>query len=95
MRVTVRFCSIPAQLRGRKSHFGQGPPTSLPFPPSSGEDLRLDGYLEYPHTAQALCIYKHACLLWDSNPVPTAPQSASLTTIPVGQLDDEFDPLLK
>ncbi|GFV77463.1 hypothetical protein TNCV_1069921 [Trichonephila clavipes] len=42
-------------------------PTSLP--PTSREDLRLDGYLEYPHVTQALYIYKHSRLLRDSNPV--------------------------
>ncbi|GFX73925.1 uncharacterized protein TNCV_397361 [Trichonephila clavipes] len=64
---------------------GQGPPTSVPLPPTTREDLRLDGYLEYPHAAKALCIYKHPCLLRDSIPVPTAPQSASLTTLPDGR----------
>ncbi|GFV56045.1 uncharacterized protein TNCV_2266311 [Trichonephila clavipes] len=42
------------------------------LPPTSREDLRLDGYLEYLHTAKALYIYKHPCLLWDLNPGPTA-----------------------
>ncbi|GFT56193.1 hypothetical protein TNCV_129891 [Trichonephila clavipes] len=45
------------------------------------EDLRL-GYLEYPHGAKAQYIYKHPCLLRDLNPVPTAPQAASLTPRP-------------
>ncbi|GFT79092.1 uncharacterized protein TNCV_3094491 [Trichonephila clavipes] len=31
------------------------PPASLPFPSTSREDLLLDGYLEYPHAAKALC----------------------------------------
>ncbi|GFU65523.1 uncharacterized protein TNCV_634461 [Trichonephila clavipes] len=82
MQVTVRFCSVPPQFRGENPWGGQGPP---PLPPTSHEDLRLDGYLEYPHVAKALYIYKHPCLLRDSNPDPTAPQSASLTTITVGQ----------
>ncbi|GFW69435.1 uncharacterized protein TNCV_487841 [Trichonephila clavipes] len=56
------------------SRGGQRPPTSLPLPPTSREDLRLDGHLEYPHATQALYIYKHPCLLRDSNPVPTAQQ---------------------
>ncbi|GFX04610.1 uncharacterized protein TNCV_901381 [Trichonephila clavipes] len=89
MQVIVRFCSVPPQFRGRKPLGGQGPPTSLPLPPTSREDLRLDGYLEYPHAAKALYIYEHPCLLRNSNPVPTAPQSASLTTIPVGRLMTE------
>ncbi|GFU95132.1 uncharacterized protein TNCV_4139161 [Trichonephila clavipes] len=57
----------------------------LSIPPTTGEDMRLDGYLEYPHAAKALYTYKHLCLLRNSNPVPTAAQSASLTTIPVGR----------
>ncbi|GFY24378.1 uncharacterized protein TNCV_1014261 [Trichonephila clavipes] len=56
--------------------------SSLPLPPTSREDLRVDDYLEYLHAAKALYIYKHPCLFRDSNPVPTAQQSASLTTIP-------------
>ncbi|GFX37776.1 uncharacterized protein TNCV_3116261 [Trichonephila clavipes] len=39
-----------------------------PLPPTSREDLPLDGYLEYPHATKALYIYKHPCLPWDSNP---------------------------
>ncbi|GFW33291.1 hypothetical protein TNCV_2859681 [Trichonephila clavipes] len=50
----------------------QEPPTSLPLPPTSREDLRLDGYLEHSHAVKAL--YKHQCLLRDSNPGPTAPR---------------------
>ncbi|GFS97693.1 uncharacterized protein TNCV_2558541 [Trichonephila clavipes] len=57
----------------------------LPPPPTSGEDLRLDGYLEYTHAAKALYTYRHPRLLWDSNPVPTTPQSVSLTTISDGR----------
>ncbi|GFX22733.1 uncharacterized protein TNCV_4838701 [Trichonephila clavipes] len=64
---------------------GQGSPTSLPLPPTSREGLRLDGYLEYPHAAKALYIYKHLCLLRDSSPVPTVQHSARLTTVPVGR----------
>ncbi|GFS87378.1 uncharacterized protein TNCV_422491 [Trichonephila clavipes] len=71
-------------LEGENPGGGQGPPTSLPFPPTTREDLRLDGYLAGPYAAKALYIYKHPCLLQDSNPAPTAPQSASLTTIPWG-----------
>ncbi|GFW81730.1 uncharacterized protein TNCV_2884041 [Trichonephila clavipes] len=57
-----------------KEHPGgdQRPPTSLPLPPTLQEDLWLDGYLEYPPAAKALYIYKHPCLLWNSNPGPTA-----------------------
>ncbi|GFV69102.1 uncharacterized protein TNCV_2929311 [Trichonephila clavipes] len=65
---------------------GQGLPTSLPFPPTSQEDLRLDDYLEYLYAAKALYIYKDLGLLQDSNPGPTAKQTVSLTTIPNGGL---------
>ncbi|GFW54034.1 hypothetical protein TNCV_3828421 [Trichonephila clavipes] len=44
-----------------------------------------------PHAAKALYIYKHPCLLRDSNPVPTTSQSASLTTIPDGRQIMKFD----
>ncbi|GFX79210.1 uncharacterized protein TNCV_4747941 [Trichonephila clavipes] len=64
---------------------GQGPPTCLPFPPTSREDLRLDGYLENPQAVKALYIYKHLCLLRDLNRGSKAQQSVSLTTIPDGR----------
>ncbi|GFV73020.1 hypothetical protein TNCV_1734881 [Trichonephila clavipes] len=48
----------------------QRPPTSFLTPPTSREDLRLNGYLEFPHVAKALYFYKHLCLLRDSNPGP-------------------------
>ncbi|GFV52935.1 ATP-dependent DNA helicase [Trichonephila clavipes] len=48
LQATVRFGSVPPQFRGRTLWGGQSPPTSLPLPPASREDLRLDGYLEYP-----------------------------------------------
>ncbi|GFU52496.1 DUF4817 domain-containing protein, partial [Trichonephila clavipes] len=75
---------------------GQGPPTSLPVPPTSREDLWLDGCLEYPHAAKAFCIYEHPCHLQDSNLEPTAQQSASLTTIPNGRtmLNSETAPVV-
>ncbi|GFX19519.1 uncharacterized protein TNCV_2074281 [Trichonephila clavipes] len=60
-------------LEGGHPDFGEGPTTFLPVPPTSREDLRLDGYLEYPHAAKALYIYKHSCLLRYSKPGPTAP----------------------
>ncbi|GFV26677.1 uncharacterized protein TNCV_4059971 [Trichonephila clavipes] len=85
IQVTVRFGSVPPQFRGRTLWGGQRPPASLLLPPTSRDDLRLDGYLEYPPAMKALYIYKHPCLLRDSNPVPTVQQSASLTTIPDGQ----------
>ncbi|GFV74953.1 hypothetical protein TNCV_1041911 [Trichonephila clavipes] len=45
----------------------QGPPTSFPLPSTKREDLWLDGYLENRHAPKALYIYKHPCLLRDSN----------------------------
>ncbi|GFY30728.1 hypothetical protein TNCV_3118881 [Trichonephila clavipes] len=82
IQVTVCFSSVTPQFRGKTPGGSQRPPTSLPLPPTSLEELRLDGYLEYPHAARTLRIYTHPCLLRDSNPSSTAQQSASLTTIP-------------
>ncbi|GFW51245.1 uncharacterized protein TNCV_3595271 [Trichonephila clavipes] len=45
-----------------------------PLPPTSRKDMRLDGNLEYPHATETLYIFKHSCLVRDSNPGPTAPQ---------------------
>ncbi|GFU67594.1 uncharacterized protein TNCV_1643431 [Trichonephila clavipes] len=42
--------------------------TSLPFPQTSREDMRLDGYLDHPHAVKTLYIYKQSCLLRDLNP---------------------------
>ncbi|GFV85955.1 uncharacterized protein TNCV_203351 [Trichonephila clavipes] len=69
---TVLLDSTPV-LRGEKNPGGgQGPTISLPLPPTSREDLWLDGYLEYLFAAKVLYIYKHPCLLRDSNTGPTA-----------------------
>ncbi|GFX46615.1 transposable element Tc1 transposase [Trichonephila clavipes] len=38
---------------------GQVPPTSVSLSPTTRDDLMLNGYLEYPHIAKALYIYKH------------------------------------
>ncbi|GFW91639.1 hypothetical protein TNCV_4500581 [Trichonephila clavipes] len=56
----------------------------LSFPPTSREDSQLDGYLEYLHAAKTLYIYKHPCLLRESNSGSTTQQSASLTILPDG-----------
>ncbi|GFX17316.1 uncharacterized protein TNCV_3553211 [Trichonephila clavipes] len=74
-----------SNLEGEHPGGGQGHPTSPPLPSTSREDMRLDGYLKYPHAAKALYIYKHPCLLRDSDRVTTAQQSASLTTKPDGR----------
>ncbi|GFV80200.1 hypothetical protein TNCV_1477621 [Trichonephila clavipes] len=41
-------------LEGEHSEGVQRPPAFLSYPPTSREDLQLDGHLEYPHAAQAL-----------------------------------------
>ncbi|GFU94132.1 transposable element Tcb2 transposase [Trichonephila clavipes] len=51
---------------------GQGPPTSVPDPLTSREDLRPDACLEYSHAEKALYICKHPCLLRDSKTCPVA-----------------------
>ncbi|GFX99781.1 hypothetical protein TNCV_258201 [Trichonephila clavipes] len=56
---------------------GQGPATSLLLPPTSREDMLLDGYLEYPHVARALFKHLQTCLHRDSNQSPTVQQSIS------------------
>ncbi|GFV35990.1 hypothetical protein TNCV_2867481 [Trichonephila clavipes] len=76
IQVTVRF---HPSFQGEHSEDGQGPHTSPLFPPTSRENLQLDGYLEYPHATKALRIYKQPCFLRNSSPDPTAQQSASLT----------------
>ncbi|GFT29361.1 integrase catalytic domain-containing protein [Trichonephila clavipes] len=48
LQATVRFGPIPPQFWSRTPGGSQRPPTSLPLPPTSREDLLLDGYLEYP-----------------------------------------------
>ncbi|GFW15115.1 hypothetical protein TNCV_172621 [Trichonephila clavipes] len=81
MQVTVRFCLVPPQFRRRKPwgcHLSS-PSTNLTRGLSARRLFRV------PHAAKALHFYEHACLLQDSNPVPTAPQSASLSTLPVGR----------
>ncbi|GFT93380.1 uncharacterized protein TNCV_337451 [Trichonephila clavipes] len=82
IQVTERFSSVSNQFLESTLGVVRGLPLSSP----SREELRLDSYLKYPHAAKALYIYKHRSLLRDSNPVPTAQQSASLTTIPDGRL---------
>ncbi|GFV97531.1 hypothetical protein TNCV_2040391 [Trichonephila clavipes] len=62
---------------------GQGLLTSLP--PTSRDDMRLDGYFEYPHVAKELHIYKQPCLIRDSNRGHTAQPSALLTAISDGR----------
>ncbi|GFX25961.1 hypothetical protein TNCV_2303431 [Trichonephila clavipes] len=49
---TIFLGSTPI-FEGERSGGGQSPPTSLPLPTTSRENMRLDGYLEYPHAAKA------------------------------------------
>ncbi|GFX43349.1 hypothetical protein TNCV_4873691 [Trichonephila clavipes] len=66
------FCSVPPHPRGRTGG-GQGLPTSIPLTPTTREDLRLDGYLKYPHAAKPLYIY-----LQISMSSPIQPQSLGI-----------------
>ncbi|GFV58873.1 uncharacterized protein TNCV_4132351 [Trichonephila clavipes] len=59
---TIWLVSTPV-LRENTLGRDQGSPNYLPLPPTTREDLRLNGYLEYRHAAKALYIYKHPCLL--------------------------------
>ncbi|GFV05175.1 hypothetical protein TNCV_223881 [Trichonephila clavipes] len=92
LQVTVRFSSVPPNFEGEHPGGGQGLPTSHPLPPTSRDDQRLDGCLEYPHAAKALNIYKHPCLLRHSNPDPTAQQSAPLITLSVVRTTNRAQP---
>ncbi|GFX58339.1 hypothetical protein TNCV_205261 [Trichonephila clavipes] len=49
IHVTEQFSSVSSQCKERTPWRWSGPPTYLPFPPTSQEDLRLDGYLNCPH----------------------------------------------
>ncbi|GFX74527.1 hypothetical protein TNCV_3214141 [Trichonephila clavipes] len=71
------YPNLEAELSGSS----QRPPTYLPFPPIPRDELRLDGYLEYPPTAT---VYKHPHLLRYSNSSPMAQQSVTLITLADG-----------
>ncbi|GFX45068.1 hypothetical protein TNCV_3431161 [Trichonephila clavipes] len=82
MQVTVRFGSIPPQIRGR-TLWGWSEVSHLSSPSTNlTRGIAARRLFRVPHAAQGLYIYKHPYLLRDSNPVPTAQQSASLTTVP-------------
>ncbi|GFW03384.1 hypothetical protein TNCV_4939171 [Trichonephila clavipes] len=54
---TAKLLQVISKFEERENtQSSQRPPTSLPLPPITREDLRLDGYLEYPHAAKALYI---------------------------------------
>ncbi|GFW49860.1 hypothetical protein TNCV_1885241 [Trichonephila clavipes] len=57
-KVTVRFSLVSPQFRGRTSGRSEVS-TFFSLPPTSQEDFRLNGYLEYHHAAKALYTYKH------------------------------------
>ncbi|PRD22522.1 UNVERIFIED_CONTAM: hypothetical protein NCL1_48892 [Trichonephila clavipes] len=51
----------------KSEHLGVGQGLSSSLHPISREDLWLDGYLECPHDAQVLYIYRHPRLDQNSN----------------------------
>ncbi|GFT26410.1 dynein heavy chain 17, axonemal [Trichonephila clavipes] len=92
IQVTVNLAQFHPNFEGE--HPGGGSRASHLSSPSTNLARRLaarrlfrllNGYLEYPHAENAPYIYKHPCLLQDSNPGPTTQQSASLITIPDGR----------
>ncbi|GFW98319.1 hypothetical protein TNCV_1091971 [Trichonephila clavipes] len=90
MQGTVRFGNASNSIL-REDTWGCSGAFHLSTPSTNQrEDLRLDRYFEDHCAAKALYIYKHPCLFRVSNPVPTAPESASLTTIPDGRLKHHF-----
>ncbi|GFX33086.1 hypothetical protein TNCV_5042541 [Trichonephila clavipes] len=52
IQFAVRFLSVPIPILREKT-------IKVPLPPSSRDDLWLDGYLEYNYAAKALYTYKH------------------------------------
>ncbi|GFW46118.1 hypothetical protein TNCV_3277351 [Trichonephila clavipes] len=87
--VTVRFGSrFHFSFEGEHPKSAQGLPSSLPLPPTSREGLKLNGYLEHPPAANPNASTRHlqtSMLSTGFEPSPTAPQSASLTTMPDGR----------
>ncbi|GFX22021.1 hypothetical protein TNCV_2429271 [Trichonephila clavipes] len=61
-QMTLRLGSVHPNFEGALPGGDQGSQTSLPPPPISRVNLRLDGYLEYTDAAKTLYIYKHPCL---------------------------------
>ncbi|GFV96397.1 hypothetical protein TNCV_2869751 [Trichonephila clavipes] len=85
LSLAVALSTIQAWLypnfKGEQPGIGQGLPPNLPLPTASRKDLLLNGYLEHPHAAKSLYIYKHPCLLRDSNQGLMTQQSAPLIAI--------------
>ncbi|GFS83242.1 hypothetical protein TNCV_599961 [Trichonephila clavipes] len=54
MQVTARFDSVSPRLRENTLRLVLEASHLFPNPPTSREDLRLEGYLENPHAAKAL-----------------------------------------
>ncbi|GFT27011.1 rab GTPase-binding effector protein 1 [Trichonephila clavipes] len=73
--------SVLPNFEGEHPETGQKLSTSLPLPPSSRDDLRLNSYLEYPHAAKRILfsdeahfwlngyVNKQNCRIWsEANP---------------------------
>ncbi|GFS98454.1 hypothetical protein TNCV_3478481 [Trichonephila clavipes] len=82
IQVSVLFCSVPLQFGGRKPCRCQGPPTSLP-PTARGFAARR--LFRVPPCPKGTVLLQTSMSSPGFEPVPTASQSASLTTIPVGR----------
>ncbi|GFU67509.1 hypothetical protein TNCV_1599911 [Trichonephila clavipes] len=57
-------------LKSNSTIGNQEPISSLPISTTSREDLRPNGYLEYPNAVKALYIYKRPCLVPGFKPRP-------------------------
>ncbi|GFV61553.1 hypothetical protein TNCV_4543851 [Trichonephila clavipes] len=69
---TERFSSVSLQFRGR-TPWGWSGASNLSSPTTNlTRGFAARRIFKVPHAAKALHIYKHPCLLRDSNPVPTA-----------------------
>ncbi|GFV21721.1 hypothetical protein TNCV_164521 [Trichonephila clavipes] len=71
IQVTVRFNSVPPKHLEREHPRGQDLPPLFPFQHLTRR-LATQRVFRVPHAAKALQIYKHPCLLRDSNAGPTA-----------------------
>ncbi|GFS70654.1 hypothetical protein TNCV_520591 [Trichonephila clavipes] len=70
---TVRFGMVTPEFFEAEHHGrGQGPPTTVPIPPTKQKEYRLNEYLVGLRATLALNIYKQACLPEDSNSDPKA-----------------------
>ncbi|GFY02418.1 hypothetical protein TNCV_3502991 [Trichonephila clavipes] len=81
IQVRERFHSVPLQFRERTPWMWSGASHLSSISTHLVRGLVAHRHLRVPPAGKALFIYKHPCLLRDSNPGPTTQQSASLTTI--------------